>query len=194
MSRLLSRSTLIGIGGRAGAGKDKVAQMITQMVGYCSIEPFAKPLKDAVASIFMLPPDACYDEKAKASLIPGFEDFGVTLRHAQQTIGTEWGRHCINGDLWLRIAQLKYASWVADFDQHEERFYIIPDVRFNNEAQWVRDNGVLIYVNRPGEGIAGSHESEAGYSVENHFVIQNDGTLEDLRAQVAGILGRTFRG
>jgi hypothetical protein len=61
------------------------------------------------------------------------------------------------------------------------KVFMIPDVRFENEADWLRsEGGILIEVSRgsPGED---SHASEAG--VPDKYIthsIVNDGTIDEL--------------
>jgi hypothetical protein len=64
---------------------------------------------------------------------------------------------------------------------------LITDVRFPNEVSFVRNFGEVIKVNRPGlpplQGAAGVHASELALANFNDWddVIENDGTLEQLR-------------
>jgi hypothetical protein len=68
---------------------------------------------------------------------------------------------------------------------------IISDVRFQDEAEWIWNNGGVIFnMLRPGyEGNVGisGHASESGIDYTNHtnwFLINNDSSLEVLYAQL----------
>src|SRR5690606_25530009 len=88
------------------------------------------------------------------------------------TLGTEWGRS-LDKDLWLKRVQQHYRSI-----EHLEGYYVVTDVRFDNEAKWIKENGYLIEITRPGVG-GGDHASEKGLNVHTDFVVVNDkGKLE----------------
>lgn len=70
---------------------------------------------------------------------------GVTCRRVCQTLGTEWGREVVAGDLWLRIAESRIAS-MPHID-----VVIIDDARFINEYAFInKSGGVLVEVERAG--------------------------------------------
>lgn len=111
----------------------------------------------------------------------------LTPREACQRIGTEMGRELWDGT-WLRLATERL-ELLRDQDCP---LAVVADVRFDNEARWVRawpGGGELWRVGRPGAGlggVAGAHASEAGVSdalVDR--VLDNGGSLADLRATVA---------
>jgi hypothetical protein len=96
---------------------------------------------------------------------------GATPRHMMQTIGTEWGRNCIHPNLWV-------LAW-----QHllpKNRDVVADDVRFQNEAQVIRDlGGIIIQIERPGTGSLAAHASEQ-QGIKGDIIIQNDRSLDDL--------------
>ena len=49
------------------------------------------------------------DGGRKEEEIPGF---GCTTRHVMQTIGTEWGRKCVGGDVWRSMLTQEYAKQI----------------------------------------------------------------------------------
>ena len=61
--------------------------------------------------------------------------------------------------------------------------FIIPDVRFQNEADWIRkQGGYLIYIDRDVEDIKeNAHVSEKGLPGHHfHVIVHNNGTPQDL--------------
>ena len=104
------------------------------------------------------------------------DSFGVTPRHMMQTLGTEWGRHMIDGDIWVKaFARLNAGMCV-----------IVPDVRFENEAALVREHGVLIHLTGRG-GIEGNHVSENPIEFKSgDIVIDNSRDLAWLHSQIDG--------
>lgn len=104
----------------------------------------------------------------------------LTPRHALQQLGTNWGRGCYSAT-WVDLA----ARRAAALRRAGCPLVVISDVRFNNEVAAVDR---VLEVVRPGVA-RGAHASEAGISPEFVWVqIQNDGSLDALRAHVAGIL------
>lgn len=129
----------------------------------------------------------------------------LTPRYALQTLGTEWGRACYENvwaDLGVRRAldYLNMRNWTADEEaaaymgSHRSNTVVITDCRFINEAKAVRAAGGEVWrIVRPGSGLSGSaalHPSEAEQESPEFLAlvtrtIQNTGTLEDLRRQIA---------
>ena len=164
-----SKMRLIGIAGPARAGKDTLASyMLDNLDGVWSRSSFADPIKEMLRAIGV---DCSDDAKAVVR-----DDYGVTPRHMMQTLGTEWGRHMIDGDIWVKaFARLNAGKCV-----------IVPDVRFENEAELVREHGVLIHLVGRG-GIEGNHVSENAIEFKpGDIVIDNSRDLAWLHAQVDG--------
>jgi hypothetical protein len=99
-----------------------------------------------------------------------------------QSLGTEWARN-LRRDFWLRIA----AAFVVDQMDAGETHFVISDVRFANEAEWVRNKGGQIWrIHR--EGLAGvrPHVSESGIdNIKPTRTIHNNGSTADLAEAVA---------
>lgn len=164
-----SKMHLIGIVGPARAGKDTLCSyMLDNLDGVWLRSSFADPIKEMLRAIGV---DCSDDKKAVVS-----DDYGVTPRHMMQTLGTEWGRHMIDGDIWVKaFARLNAGKCV-----------IVPDVRFENEAELVREHGVLIHLVGRG-GIEGNHVSENAIEFKpGDIVIDNSRDLAWLHGQVDG--------
>lgn len=160
---------LIGIAGPARAGKDTLASYMLDNLGDdWTRSSFADPIKEMLGAIGV---DCSDDKKAVVG-----DDYGVTPRHMMQTLGTEWGRNLIDGDIWVRaFARLNAGKCV-----------IAPDVRFENEAALVREHGVLIHLVGRG-GIEGNHASENALGFKpGDIVIDNSRDLAWLYSQVDG--------
>lgn len=160
---------LIGIAGPARAGKDTLASyLLDNLSDDWSRSSFADPLKEMLRAIGV---DCSDDAKAVVN-----EDYGVTPRHMMQTLGTEWGRHMIDSDIWVKaFARLNAGKCV-----------IVPDVRFENEAALVREHGVLIHLVGRG-GIEGKHVSENAIEFKpGDIVIDNSRDMAWLHGQVDG--------
>ena len=164
-----SKMRLVGIAGLARAGKDTLASyLLDNLSSDWTRSSFADPIKKMLEVIGV----DCSDE-AKAVID---DRFCYTPRHMMQTLGTEWGRHMIDGDIWVKAFARLNAG----------RCVIVPDVRFENEAELVREHGVLIHLVGRG-GIEGNHVSENAIEFKpGDIVIDNSRDLAWLHAQVDG--------
>lgn len=167
---------LIGIAGVAGSGKDTVADFLKEHNNFKSVA-FADPIRAGMRAMAGLK-DKHFQHPTKEFILP---EFGKSPRQMMQTLGTEWARNSVHQDFWLIIAG-------KEVDKIHKQAYnaAITDVRFENEAAWVRKNGGIIWhIRRGGAGTEHVHASEAGIAfVEGDEEIDNNGTLEDLYRQV----------
>jgi hypothetical protein len=197
---------LIGIAGFAGSGKGTVADILVQDYGFVKIS-FADAVKDAVSSIFgwdrrLLEGDTddsrvfreCRDEWWSNKL--GYE---MTPRLAMQLMGTEAGRDVFHKDMWIHVV----ANRIRDV-----RFtnIVIPDVRFKNEIDFVRQAGGMnirvkrgdepswygtaLAANRSGDTdlmeYSNVHYSEwAWIGSQFDYQVDNEGTLDQLKAEIS---------
>lgn len=176
---------LIGLCGAAGAGKNTVAEFLTDSSGSPFVQiSFAGPLYQCISTITGIPVGSLQDRSVKEAVIPWL---GKSPRQMLQSLGTEWGRDSVHPEIWIRIAMERAAQHMA-----VGRGVVITDVRFNNEAEAVVAAGGAVWkVVRPGwrclAGDAAAHQSEAG--VSDHFIaraIDNSGSLDALRQQLTG--------
>ena len=130
---------LIGFVGFIGGGKGSAADYLVAKHGYVK-ESFANSVKDSVAAIFgwdrgMLEgdtaesraireqPDAFWSEKLGRPFSP---------RMALQLMGTEAGRDVFHKDFWILSLENR-----IDINKN----YVITDVRFPNEIDWIHKQG-----------------------------------------------------
>lgn len=175
---------LIGLTGYAGSGKDAVRAALEQELGFIGFA-FADPIRAMLRELLKgAGIDAAYmdDRALKEAAIPAL---GVSYRYMAQTLGTEWGRTCVDGDFWVRLAGAHMADLVDKAGTDDLKF-VISDVRFANEVGWVRSRGGVIWrLQRPGLAPVREHVSESGMDdIKPDFVVHNMGTLEDLREVV----------
>jgi len=158
---------LIGIHGLAHSGKDKVGKyLLGELEADWKRGAFADIIKDMLAVMGI----DCSDE-SKDTVDPYYE---APVRKLMQTLGSDWGRDMIDEDIWIKA--FKKANPSGNF--------IMTDVRRENEAAFVRENGVLIHLTGRG-GIDGSCKSEGGIEVkEEDIVLDNLGSLESLQSQL----------
>ena len=125
----------------------------------------------------------------------------LTPRLLLQLLGTECGREIIHPNIWINALFADYKAlydapiYSGDKIIDQGLIYpnwIITDVRFPNESEAIKKrNGILIRVNRNSNEVS-NHESEialddyAGFD----YIIENNGTIEELIEKVRQILQR----
>lgn len=178
----MPRYPVIGIAGKARSGKDTLAQILLQLGVARYRYSFAGPIRamlKAGLGIDMDDPDwANRKERSVAHL-------GVTPRRLMQTLGTEWGRETIHRDIWVKEAQLHFMENGAGM--------VVTDVRFENEAEWIRlIGGLVVHIERSSAPPVEAHASEGGVTVSSgDAIVFNHGSRDELRAQVAELFIRT---
>lgn len=174
---MATRPPIIGIAGAARTGKDTTANFIIAAVGGYRYG-LADPIRNMLTQIGVDMSDPYWQDN-KEQTIPAL---GVSPRRLMQTLGTEWGRQLVHPNLWLILAQQRLLKFGPGM--------VIPDVRFDNEAQWVRDRGgMIIHLKRSTASGVALHASEGG--VVQHVAdktLINDGTLEELQQSVRELL------
>lgn len=168
---------LLGIHGKARTGKDTIAAHLVNHHGYIR-NGLADPLKRAAQQMFMLTDAQRDSDELKEIVIPYW---GMSPRQMFQKLGTEGGRNVFGDEIWLK-------RWTYHYDTYKAHTnYVVSDVRFNNEAEYVRSlGGIIIHVTRASApsllaGDTVKHASEGTLPVQPHdFVIANDGTKKDL--------------
>lgn len=143
-------------------------------------ESFAKRLRRCLYTITGDDRIFALDDETKNSLstIKDAEGNYYTIRQLLQKFGTEVGRN-ISPNLWVDVLMNDYIK--AKSDGYEED-WIVTDVRFENEANAIRENGgILIRLNR-NTGFNDQHSSETALDDYKNFdlIIDNDGTLDEL--------------
>lgn len=170
---------LIGITGFSRSGKSAVGQIL-QSRNFCQTA-FAAPLKEMLLALGCSAEQVYGTEKE----IPSDLLCGKTPRYAMQMLGTEW-RDLIHPELWSRIWSKRVRELLAGGIQH----IFVDDLRFLHEVKAVSElSGMIWRINRPGIQQAYNHASEALISVlPVDHQIENDGSLEKLRATVLDLL------
>lgn len=171
--------TIIGISGKATAGKDTVAYYYSKYCkDRCTILHFADSLKDCCQGLLI--PFGTYDmslQETKKLIIPWMgKDY--TVRNLLQDIGNAF-RDGITPDFWVNIMIGKIAAINKNGSIDT---ILIPDVRYPNEFRMIKDLGGEVWrVERPNIEVM-NHISETAlddYTFDK--VIENNGTITDLQ-------------
>lgn len=177
---------LIGIGSNMRVGKDSAAQGLMRDLGFRRVG-FADALKDVAmkADPMVIPQQMAvnvgigHGRLAWVVKGSGWEDAKnkfPEVRTFLQRLGLAI-RETLGEDIWVRhvLEGVKPGENV-----------VIPDVRFENEAEAIKDaGGLLIRINRPGYG-KGSHVSETALEdfQDWDLVWDNDSSIHDMQTGI----------
>lgn len=189
---------LIGICGLIGSGKDTVAQNLIDNHNFVKIS-FADKLKDAVATMFSWDRellDGKTDEsRAWREQVDSYwsQETGreITPRLVLQEFGTECMREGFYDGIWVSLTK----KHIID---NPNTHFVIPDVRFPNEAKMLYEVGGQVWRVKRGQdpiwfriyqdvGVEPKdvHASEWAWAhTKFTHTIDNNGTLLDLKNQV----------
>ena len=168
---------LIGLTGKAGAGKDTAARYLRNHHGYKQTS-FASALKCGIESMFDIDIETLEATHSKDDIIPSL---GCSLRKLYQTLGTDWGRNMIGIDIWIKQLHQQIERWPGTN-------VVVSDVRFENEAQYIRNQGgVIIHLLSTRAPRTRKHISEQGVMQSyNEFSINADS--DDMCAQLNQVI------
>ena len=201
---------IIGICGFIGSGKDTIADYLVNFHEFRR-DSFAATLKDAVASVFGWDRELLEGRTKQAREWREQEDawwtarlgMPITPRWVLQQWGTEVCRRSFHDDIWIASIENKLRT-TADNT-------VISDCRFPNEIRSIREAGgqviwvkrgklptwyhLAIDANRGNEKSRamlvdlGVHVSETAWvGTEFDAVIDNNGTIEELYAQIKSLV------
>jgi len=198
---------IIGICGLISCGKGTVSDILVDDHNFEKIS-FADKLKDAVSLMFDWPrdmlegetPDSRYWREQEDTFWTKETGRSVTPRLVLQEFGTDCMRNGFYDGVWVSFVK----KTIVD---NPNKNFVIPDVRFENEVEVIKDMGGKVWCVKRGPdpvwfrqyqdlGIEPTdvHPSEwrwAKASFEHN--IYNEGTIADLKSQVKGRLVSTLR-
>lgn len=184
---------IIGVTGYARHGKNTVAEIIKEFYGEdnVAIIGFADALRKMAKGID--PPVIwAVDENRLVRYNEILENNGYEyaktipeVRRFLQRLGTEGVREVLGDDTWIRA--LDFAA-----RESKARLVVVPDTRFQNEADYIEEEGELWGVKRPGfdNGLDTSHPSESyvATAYSRAWKTFEADTVDSLRSQVIDYL------
>lgn len=198
--------TVVGLSGFAQSGKTTAALYLEKKYGITR-KHIAEPLRAMLAAL--LQANGMKSDEITRYLTGDLKEevipcLGVTSRYAQITLGTEWGRNLINDNLWAN-------TWMKGIEEGDS--VMNDSVRFRNEEQAIQLlGGLTIMIKRPGTRPAkfkwgklgeylfdkcglywGVHDSERTDRIRPDYIINNDGSIEDLYAELDKVMEDHFR-
>lgn len=207
-------SKIIGFSGKIKSGKDTAATYLVNLFYSNYINTytisFGDALKEYVAALHNLDIRLLYSQEGKNTIIPGYikqylidgynfelipykgdnesliDVYQATIRDALIYHGNKLRN--LNPDVWIN-----YVKNRIDFsDLAENDIIIIPDVRYKNEAKFIKDNnGILIRLNRDASPkINNISETDLDHYKDFDYIIDNNYTLDDLYAEIRLIFNK----
>lgn len=172
---------IIGLSGKARAGKDTVAAILVEKYGFTKLA-FADAIKVAT---YKLDPIVSLSGLRLQHLVDssGWEHAKQfpEVRRLLQVMGTEVGREMFDEQIWIEMAMTGVKS---------DSKIVFSDVRFRNEAEEIKYQGGQVWrITRAINADNDDHLSETqldSWLFDQY--IPNNGTLEDLEKEVDSIL------
>lgn len=163
---------LIGVTGKAGAGKTTLASMIPG----AAVMQYADPLYAALAAMLGIDESMLRHQAVKGRAIGWL---GKSPRQLLQTLGTEWGRGTVREDVWLLLAERRIEAW----REAGAPAVVLADVRFDNECDLIHRLGGEVWGVFRSQAPEDCHSSEAGVNPSLvDLWLPNTAGVEELRA------------
>lgn len=160
--------------GFAGEGKTTAADYLCQEHGFRKAS-LADPIKSMIHTFLRdqgINPK-WFGKDDPIDMIPG----SPSLRYLWQTLGTEWGRNLVDQEVWLQALIGRIQPPV-----------VVDDVRFKNEADFLRQHGFWI-IRIKAFGSSDDHPSESEIpDIPSHGIIHNTGNLANLHQKIDNIV------
>lgn len=205
---MTKKLTIIGLAGRAGAGKDTCADIMCSRHGFVRTN-FAAPLRNEIIDAFWIDP-ALFSTELKERRIPSLAinrcsdagfiqrmqslDIDLTQPRSPREImrwwGTEYRRHQ-DESYWTR----RMKHWIDLAIRHGHHRIVVTDVRFLNESLCLQELNAQIWLIRRGiaDVKAADHASELDISkLTPDLAIDNNGSLAELNQAIEVALHKLY--
>lgn len=167
---------VIGVSGRIGAGKNTFADLFVQQCPQFVQKSFAYKVKQIASLLLGLPIKFIDSREGKDHFL---QDYQMTVRVFLQKLATDALRDRVHSNIWI------YALF-ADYKEGDN--WIITDLRFPNEIEYMKDKGgIFVRMNgNPTNLPRNDHYSETALDDYKDWdvVIDNTKGLDFLKDQV----------
>lgn len=185
---------LIGLNGWPSSGKDTVAGILVDELGYRQYA-LADKVREALYLInpLVVSGGASGDLRVRDVVDRHGWDtakrhpvFGTEIRQLMQRVGTESARTVFGDAVWVDTLSSTVDRDLRITYDDSPRGVVVSDVRLTNEAEWVIERGgVVVRIERAGIGPVNNHASEQPLPVALiGATVANNGSLVELRAAV----------
>jgi len=183
ISTLVGNVKIVALSGLPRSGKDTMADELVRNYGYTKFS-FAEPIYKMLNTLPFL--EHIHSQMSGEEKETPKAFYGKSPRDMLRTLGTEWARNHVSPDVWIWILQYKLEK---KYDILRQGNYVITDLRFPNEAVWVRKmGGQIVRILRGHSLQASDHVSDAGFPMLiSDATIGNDGTLEEFLRRAAEV-------
>lgn len=181
----MMKTKVVGITGQAQCGKDTFAAFLAPARYSTYVLAFADPLKRAVSEAFGIPLREVLSPQFKTKVhLP----WGLNGREILEKFGTESMRDVFCQDFWIKRMDQRVRVHTS-----MDELVIVTDVRFEDEAAYVRERGILVHLDRPGmEPISNgvpNHRSRTGVVKLPQDLSITNTTLDELRSAAVALMG-----
>lgn len=170
---------LLGIAGKAGAGKDTLGLHIGRTYNYYTAS-LASAIKGMLSCGLGWNYAKWSDREWKETVDPLF---GFSPREAAQKLGTEW-RDIIDPSkiMWCKVLERERGDKLNKT--------VVCDIRFPHEQDWIHSHGgQIVYINRKVESIS-THMSETSLDMSKvDFNLDNNRTPQAMFNDFEHIMG-----
>lgn len=177
---------LIAITGKKGHGKSTLSSKIIELYPQYEVMSFATPLKNICAELYGLSDEQLYGNK-KEVIDPRWNK---SPRQIMQFVGTDlFRKHYseffpdIGENIWVDILDKKL---------NDDGYYIIDDLRFENELEFIRSKGgKVIFIERPDLKNNDTHSSETAI-LDHDYYFENIKNVDITNQDIYNIMNQFF--
>jgi hypothetical protein len=182
---------IIGLTGKKSSGKDTIANYLVSKHGFIKLS-FGEAVKDIVHIITGWDRDLIEGSTEESRIFREtikHKMYNKTCRELMQIVGTDLFRNHFDENIWINIVINKI---------NKINSYVISDVRFDNEANAIKnEGGILIKINRTRTSSSSSfnsdlHISESGISIPIDFEILNDGISNNYMKEIDNFINSYY--
>jgi len=197
----------IAISGKANSGKNTLAHLlIEELDPLCYyIDAFANPIKSMIEQMIPNVDKNClYGSSQLRSKVVNndlFDKNGKPLTYRQLLIDLGTLGRSYNKNIWINKIEEKVLSetqkmikTLGQSNYHKKSAYIITDCRFENEAEWLKNNYFYLIRIKRKDNIEINDATETAQDIIKDdffdFIINNDSDLDSLRLKVKNIVAK----